>query len=176
MADISASVGGISGSGTVDTLSMWSDASTLTDSNVTQDANGIIIPKRISHLGNLTTYISFPSDNKIELRCDSDLCLEATGSGISLYGNGSLTLISSSDGIQVWSGRLLTPKMHVTSDDAPTNTAKGPVNIVFGTAPTSAATAGYIGDVIIDASAIYVCTVTGSASNATWKKVDLSAV
>ena len=181
MADIASSIpSGLSGSGTADTLSMWSDASTLTDSNVTQDGNGIVIPKRISHLGDLDTYIQFPSDNKIELRCETDLCLEATNAGVSLYGNGGLTLMSDSSGIQIpaylTNLRLATPKLHVTATTAPTNTAKGPLNIVFGTAPTSAATAGYIGDVIIEADAIYVCTATGAATAATWKKAALVAV
>ena len=178
MADIVASIPahGLSGSGTADTLSMWSDSSTLADSSITQDTNGIIIPKRISHLGDLDTYIAFPSDNKIELRADNDLCLEASGSGVSLYGNGNLMLLSTSAGIQVWSGRLLTPQLHVTGTDVPSGTAKGALNVVFGTAPT-AASFGTIGDIIIDALAIYVCTVTGAdPTPATWLKANLGAL
>lgn len=178
MADIVASIPahGLSGSGTADTLSMWSDSSTLTDSSITQDANGIIIPKRISHLGDLDTYIAFSQDNKIELRAEGDLCLEASGSGVSLYGNGNLMLLSTDAGIQVWSGRLLTKKLHITSTDAPSGTQPGPLNVAFGTAPT-AASFGMIGDIIIDADAIYVCTVTGvDPTAATWLKANLGAL
>lgn len=48
-------------------------------------------------------------------------------------------------------------------------TITGALNKAFGTAPT-AATPGTQGDIIVDATNIYVCTVTGVADAATWLK------
>ena len=177
MADIVASIPahGLSGSGTADTLSMWSDSSTLADSSITQDTNGIIIPKRISHLGDLDTFLEFQTD-KVIIRANNQLCFEASPTTNSLYGNGSLQLMCTSSGVRVYQGRLLTPKLHVIGTDVPSGTAKGALNVVFGTAPT-AASFGTIGDIIIDALAIYVCTVTGAdPTPATWLKANLGAL
>ena len=176
MADIVESIPahGLSGSGTVDTVSMWSDSSTLTDSSITQDTNGIIIPKRISHLGDLDTFLEFQND-KVIIRANNKLCFEGS-SNTALYGNGSLMLLCTDTGVQVYQGSLRTPQLHITGTDAPSGTAKGPLNVVFGTAPT-AASFGTIGDIIIDALAIYVCTVTGAdPTPATWLKANLGAL
>lgn len=175
MADIVESIPahGLSGSGTVDTMSMWSDSSTLTDSSITQDTNGIIIPKRISHLGDLDTFLEFQND-KVIIRANNKLCFEGS-SNTALYGNGSLMLLCTSSGVQVYQGSLRTPQLHVTGTDAPSGTAKGPLNVVFGAAPT-ASSFGTVGDIIVDPLAINVCTVTGAdPTPATWLKTDLSA-
>lgn len=54
-------------------------------------------------------------------------------------------------------------------------TITGALNKAFGTAPT-AATPGAKGDIIVDAANIYVCTATGAAGNAAWKKVELEPI
>jgi len=80
---------------------------------------------------------------------------------------------------QVTSGGTTT--ILVGSVTAPTDMAFAPnsllttreLRVTFGTTPT-AATDGAQGDVIINETAIYVCTVTGTPG--TWKKVDLAAL
>jgi hypothetical protein len=80
---------------------------------------------------------------------------------------------------QVTNGGVTT--VLVGSVTAPTNMAFAPssrlttveLRVTFGTTPT-AATDGAQGDVIINETAIYVCTVTGTPG--TWKKVDLAAI
>jgi len=49
------------------------------------------------------------------------------------------------------------------------------IRIRTASSPTSAATAGNIGEIRWDSGFLYICTATGVAGSATWKKVALSA-
>lgn len=46
----------------------------------------------------------------------------------------------------------------------------------FGSAPTSAGTAGTAGEIVYHAGILYFCSVTGAAGAATWNKFNLTAV
>lgn len=182
MADITTAVkldaGHLSGSGTAGIISKFTDAETLADSIIGDDGTNITIPAYIKLEANSTTYMGFQvgagnSDNKVHIKIDGYLSMEAQKLATYFYADAAQALTLNSSGTQVKGDRLLTKKLHVTSVDVPTGAAKGPLNIVFGVAPT-AASFGMAGDIIIDASAIYVCTVTGvDPTAATWLKANL---
>lgn len=46
----------------------------------------------------------------------------------------------------------------------------------FGSAPTSAGTAGTAGEIVYHSGLAYLCTVTGAAGAATWNKLNMTAV
>jgi len=95
------------------------------------------------------------------------------GGSTSLTYNGSLLTVSGavSSGTLTATTDIETPTISITGG------AVGSLRSAFvASAPTDAATAGTQGDILFDADAIYVCTVTGAAGAATWKKADLSAV
>ena len=101
----------------------------------------------------------------------------ATGNSIegsaSLTYNGSLLTVSGS----VSSGTLTATSDIDTPTISITGGAVGSLRCAFvASPPSSAATAGTQGDIVFDADAIYVCTNTGLAAAATWKKVDITAV
>ena len=95
------------------------------------------------------------------------------GGSASLTYNGSLLTVSGtvSSGTLTATTDINTPTISITGG------VVGSLRSAFvASAPTDAATAGTQGDILFDADAIYVCTVTGDAGNATWKKADLSAL
>ena len=97
----------------------------------------------------------------------------------SIEGSASLTYSGS---LLTVSGSVSSGTLTATSDiDTPTISitggAVGSLRCAFvASPPSSAATAGTEGDIVFDADAIYVCTATGVATAATWKKVDIAAV
>tara|TARA_R110000824_G_scaffold83445_1_gene208976 strand:+ start:22 stop:519 length:498 start_codon:yes stop_codon:yes gene_type:complete len=92
------------------------------------------------------------------------------GGSASLTYNGSLLTVSGavSSGTLTATTDIETPTISITGG------VVGSLRSAFvASAPTDAATAGTQGDILFDADAIYVCTVTGDAGAATWKRVVL---
>lgn len=97
---------------------------------------------------------------------------EIEGSSALTY-DGSLLTVSGtvSSGTLTATTDIDTPTLSITGG------AVGSLRSAFvSSAPSSAATAGTEGDIVFDADAIYVCTATGAATAATWKKAALVAV
>lgn len=110
------------------------------------------------------------ADNQIAVGATTANEIEGSAS---LTYNGSLLTVSGavSSGTLTATTDIETPTISITGG------AVGSLRSAFvASAPTDAATAGTQGDILFDADAIYVCTVTGDAGNATWKKSDLSAL
>ncbi len=83
------------------------------------------------------------------------------GSTMSITGNVSAVDVTAT-------GVTATPTLSITGG------VVGSLRSAFvAAAPTDAATAGTQGDILFDAVAIYVCTVTGVVGAATWKRVVL---
>tara|TARA_R110000751_G_scaffold102624_1_gene197290 strand:- start:569 stop:961 length:393 start_codon:yes stop_codon:yes gene_type:complete len=92
------------------------------------------------------------------------------GGSASLTYNGSLLTVSGavSSGTLTATTDIETPTISITGG------VVGSLRSAFvASAPTDATTAGTQGDIILDADAMYVCTVTGVAASATWKRVVL---
>jgi hypothetical protein len=65
---------------------------------------------------------------------------------------------------------------NLTSGAGTVSGKKLSINAAQATAPTSAGTAGTAGDIVMHGTAIYICTLSGAATNATWSSVNLTAV
>jgi len=65
---------------------------------------------------------------------------------------------------------------NLTSGAGTVSGKKLSINATQEAAPTSAGTAGTAGDIVMHGTAIYICTVSGAASNATWSSVNLTEV
>ena len=63
----------------------------------------------------------------------------------------------------------------ITVPTSPLDVGGSSIRIRTASSPTSAATAGNIGEIRWDSGFLYICTATGIAGSATWKKVALSA-
>jgi len=122
------------------------------NSNITTNGVSLFIPDYIAHAGNVDTFIGFPSDD--------EFVVQASGvEQVSITTNG-----------------LLSTKIKVNTAVVPDGVSVGSLNVAFGTAPT-ATSYGTVGDIIITAAAIYVCTVTGAdPTPASWLKADLVAI
>ena len=94
---------------------------------------------------------------------------EIGGSSALTYNSSILSVTGAvSSGTLTATVDIETPTISITGG------AVGSLRSAFvSSAPTDAATAGTEGDIIFDAVAIYVCTVTGVAGSATWKRVVL---
>ena len=107
------------------------------------------------------------ADNQIAVGATTANEIEGSAS---LTYNGSLLTVSGavSSGTLTATTDIETPTISITGG------AVGSLRSAFvASAPTDAATAGTQGDILFDAVAIYVCTVTGAAGAATWKRVVL---
>lgn len=94
---------------------------------------------------------------------------EIEGSSALTY-NGSLLTVTGavSSGTLTATTNIDTPTLSITGG------AVGSLRSAFvAAAPVDATTAGTQGDILFDAVAIYVCTITGIAGAATWKRVVL---
>ena len=106
---------------------------------------------------------------------DNQVAIGATTAD-SIEGSASLTYDGS---LLTVSGGVSSGTLTATTDiDTPTLSVTGGVvgslrSAFVAAAPTDAATAGTQGDILFDAVAIYVCTVTGVVGAATWKRVVL---
>ncbi len=107
------------------------------------------------------------ADNQIAVGATTANEIEGSAS---LTYNGSLLTVSGavSSGTLTATTDIETPTISITGG------VVGSLRSAFvASAPTDAATAGTQGDILFDAIAIYVCTVSGDAGNATWKRVVL---
>ena len=106
---------------------------------------------------------------------DNQVAIGATTAD-SIEGSASLTYDGS---LLTVSGGVSSGTLTATTDiDTPTLSVTGGVvgslrSAFVAAAPTDVATAGTQGDILFDAVAIYVCTVTGVVGAATWKRVVL---
>ena len=107
------------------------------------------IPDYIVHTGDTNTYFGFNSDD--------NFIVQTSGvEQVSINTNG-----------------LLSKKIKVNTAVVPDGVSVGSLNVAFGVAPT-VTSYGTVGDIIITAAAIYVCTVTGTdPTPASWLKAAL---
>lgn len=156
MADIISTVGagagGITGSGTATKIPVFSASTVVGDSPFTISGNFLQLPSLIRLIGNTNSSYGFSA-------ADSFVVNTTGGQQIGVTANG-----------------LLAKKVNVITAVVPDGVSTGSLNVSFGTAPTLISY-GIVGDIIIDASAIYVCTVTGAdPTPATWLKATLGAI
>ena len=116
--------------------------------------------------GSIDEYeIAIGSDTSDEIGGSSALTFD--GSTMSITGDVTATGDISAVDVTA-TGVTATPTLSITGG------VVGSLNSTFvGAAPTDGATAGTEGDILFDDIAIYVCTVTGVAGAATWKRVVL---
>lgn len=153
MADIISTVGagagGITGSGTTNKIPVFSASTVVGDSPFIVSGDFLHLPSLIRLIGNTNSSYGFSAANNFVVNTTG-------GQQIGVTENG-----------------LLATKVNVITAVPPDGVVTGSLNVSFGTAPT-ALSYGTVGDIIIDADAIYVCTVTGAdPTTATWRKATL---
>jgi hypothetical protein len=182
MADIVESIpSGLSGSGTAGKVSRFTASDTIADSLIGDDGTTVSLGTDIT-IGDSIKFSEdstskfgfFAGQDNFFIYNEGSLQFECNNTTTTLYHSGAYKLYTTADGVTV-SGQVNSQALHVTGTDAPSGTAKGPLNVAFGAAPT-ASSFGTVGDIIVDPLAINVCTVTGAdPTPATWLKTDLSA-
>ena len=122
------------------------------NANITTNGTSLFIPDYIVHTGDSNTFFGFNSDD--------NFVVVANGfAQVSINTNG-----------------LLSTKIKVNTAVVPDGVSVGSLNVAFGVAPT-VASYGTVGDIIITAAAIYVCTATGAnPTAASWLKATLGPI
>jgi hypothetical protein len=141
--------GGLSGSGTSNYLTKFTGASSVGDSPFMIASNYLQLPSLIRLIGNTNSSYGFSASNNFSINTTAGTQLQVTDAGVAV------------------------DKLSVTTAVVPNGVSLGSLNVTFGTAPT-VTSYGTIGDIIITAAGIYVCTVTGvDPTPATWLKAAL---
>tara|TARA_R100000655_G_scaffold63528_2_gene102012 strand:+ start:81 stop:647 length:567 start_codon:yes stop_codon:yes gene_type:complete len=140
--------GGVDGSGTAETIPLWSDSNTLTDSKLVADGDNFVIPETFVHAGDTDTSFGFTDADEISITTGGTLGIKCTSSATRLYHGGSEKMVVQNEGVKV------TGQMNLNA---------------LNTAPASASDTGTTGEIRWVADAVYLCIATD-----TWVKADLA--
>jgi hypothetical protein len=112
--------GTVDGTGTANTLAMWSDSDTLTDSSITEGAGGVMIADDVKVMGDMTIG---------EVGTPGDLKLPTAGSNIDVGVN---TITGSDNSIALGSGNTVNAAYSIATGQNNTITANESIAAGFG--------------------------------------------
>jgi hypothetical protein len=112
--------GTVTGTGTANTLAIWSDADTLTDSSITEGVSGVMISEDTKIMGDLTIG---------EVGTPGDLKLPTAGSNIDI---GTNTVTGSDNSIALGSGNIVTAAYAIATGQSNNVTGNESIAAGFG--------------------------------------------
>jgi hypothetical protein len=112
--------GTVDGTGTANTLAIWSDADTLTDSSITEGVSGVMISEDTKIMGDLTIG---------EVGTPGDLKLPTAGSNIDI---GTNTVTGSDNSIALGSGNIVTAAYAIATGQSNNVTGNESIAAGFG--------------------------------------------
>lgn len=140
--------GGVDGSGTTNTIPLWSDSNTLTDSKLVADGDNFVIPETFIHDGDTNTSFGFSATDEVSITTGGSLGIRCNATATRLYHGGNEKMVTQSTGVKV----------------------DGQMNLnALNTAPASASDTGTTGEIRWVADAVYLCIATD-----TWVKATLA--